>query len=790
MSMNMVLSNPCQLTRSRSRIHWTTFGVLSCLLWLGSASPSAQPPPAATIVLHAADAPVVQGAWQIVPNDASAASGRRVWHPNAGVQFDAQANPTHYFQLTFHARANTPYHLWIRGRAENDSDTNESVWVQFSDSVTSAGAPTFRIGTTDKTEVNLEDCLDCNVQGWGWQDNGWIATGGQMGQDIYFASTGMHTIRVQTRQDGFSIDQIVLSPNTYLTSSPGVPQNDTVKLTRTAREVIIWADDVTTGNTHGAWSKVTDAGAAGQVALHHPDASGATVTTPFVAPVDYFDVAFTAEANVPYHLWIRGRAQNDSDANESVWVQFSDSVDSAQNATYRIGTVNATEVNLEDCSVCNVHGWGWQDNGWISSGGQMGPNIYFPTTGPRTLRVQTRQDGFFIDQIVLSPVAYVSSNPGLTQDDGLVLASTVNARPFVQLSANTQSGNAPLNVTFDAIAYDPDGASVSYLWTFRPGQTSTAPPPRSHSYPAGEYTATLRVTDAGAKFTEASLPISSQTTSATVRFKFMAWNVQHGTVDDESQTSLEEVAQYIKAQAVSVVALNEASGSNYTNPNFITQLRNRLQEIMLGRTWNYRFMSTDSNALLWLAPSDDGTGTLGFTTVTATDPVYTFTNWRNYPRSAGSVTLSIANRNVTFISTHFECGCGESDDSEPVREAEATEFRTWDDNVGPIRIVGGDFNVDTPSNLNDPSVEQTIPRLRTDYNDVWVSAPAGTATTDHPSGDSRTVTWSGSRRVDYIFLLKNIPNLNIVSMKHGYPKNASGHVLSDHFPLIATFDIW
>src|SRR5688572_7895683 len=190
--MNMVLNKRRQSKRSRSRVRWTTFGVLSCLLWLGSASPSAQPPPAATIVLHAADAPVVQGAWQF-QDDASAASGRRVWHPNGGVQFDAQANPAHYFQMTFHARANQPYHLWIRGRAENDSDANESVWVQFSDSVDSAQNATFRIGTTNATEVNLEDCTECNVHGWGWQDNGWISSGGQMGPNIYFPTTGART---------------------------------------------------------------------------------------------------------------------------------------------------------------------------------------------------------------------------------------------------------------------------------------------------------------------------------------------------------------------------------------------------------------------------------------------------------------------------------------------------------------------------------------------------------------------------------------------------------------------
>jgi hypothetical protein len=62
--------------------------------------------------------------------------------------------------LTFTPVAGRPYRLWIRGRAERDSWTNDSVFVQFSGSVTSSGAPAFRLGTTAATTVNLEDALN------------------------------------------------------------------------------------------------------------------------------------------------------------------------------------------------------------------------------------------------------------------------------------------------------------------------------------------------------------------------------------------------------------------------------------------------------------------------------------------------------------------------------------------------------------------------------------------------------------------------------------------------------
>jgi hypothetical protein len=134
----------------------------------------------------------------------------------------ASASPASYFDVTFTADAGKPYHLWVRLRAQNDIYTNDSVFVQFSDSVTSTGAPTTRIGTTEAAVVSLEDTNGAGVQGWGWNDNGWAS----VGPHIYFGSTGTQRIRIQVREDGVSIDQIVLSASTYLTSAPGALKND------------------------------------------------------------------------------------------------------------------------------------------------------------------------------------------------------------------------------------------------------------------------------------------------------------------------------------------------------------------------------------------------------------------------------------------------------------------------------------------------------------------------------------------------------------------------------------
>ena len=186
----------------------------------------------------------------------------------------------------------------------------------------------------------------------------------------------------------------------------------------------------------GKWTRIADASAAGGAALRHPDAGAAKLTSPLAAPIDYFELTFQAEAGTPYRLWMRGRADADSWANDSVYAQFSGSVDAARAAIYRIGTTSATTLTVEDCNGCGVRGWGWQDNGY--GPGVLGPLIYFAVSGSQTLRIQTREDGLRIDQIVLSPSTYLSAAPGATKNDTTILptsdpaAATLVHGPYLQ----------------------------------------------------------------------------------------------------------------------------------------------------------------------------------------------------------------------------------------------------------------------------------------------------------------------------------------------------------------------
>jgi hypothetical protein len=175
------------------------------------------------IVLRASQVTTMKGNFTLSA-DYTAAGGKSLWLLNKSLAKvnAAVAAPAHYAEFTFYAEAGRAYHLWLRGRAERDTYSNDSVHVQFS-AVASA-----LIGTTGSVVVNLEEDANAGVAGWGWQDNGWGTN--VLGAPIVFAETGLQTMRIQNREDGLMIDQIVLSPEQFLTVSPGVLKNDTTIL--------------------------------------------------------------------------------------------------------------------------------------------------------------------------------------------------------------------------------------------------------------------------------------------------------------------------------------------------------------------------------------------------------------------------------------------------------------------------------------------------------------------------------------------------------------------------------
>jgi hypothetical protein len=187
--------------------------------------------------------------------------------------------------------------------------------------------------------------------------------------------------------------------------------------TLSAGDIVLYATDanVIVGN----WTVVADASAAGGQRMNNPDMSAATIATPLAAPAHYFELTFNAQAGRGYRLWLRGKAYNNSGYSDSIYAQFSGSIDASGAPMYRIGSASGAWVNLEECGGCGNNAWGWQDNGFGVN--VFGPLIYFAQTGSQQIRIQVREDGFSIDQFVLSPDTFLGMRPGAVKQDAVVL---------------------------------------------------------------------------------------------------------------------------------------------------------------------------------------------------------------------------------------------------------------------------------------------------------------------------------------------------------------------------------
>jgi endonuclease/exonuclease/phosphatase family metal-dependent hydrolase len=660
-------------------------------------------------------------------------------NPDAGAPklAAASASPVSYFEIPFAAASARAYRLWIRGKAQNDSWQNDSTFVQFSGSVAADGTPTYRIGSTSAAVVSIEEASSAGVSGWGWQETGYGIN--VMGPEIYFDGTPQ-TLRVQVREDGLSIDQIVLSSVKYIAAAPGAAKNDTTILAATTGQAIAATTgpapttepapaptepapaptapapapaptepapapaptngDVVLHAKHataivGAWALVSDTTAAGGARMANPDAGAAKLSTASASPASYFEIPFTAEPGRGYRLWIRGKAHNDSWQNDSTFVQFSGSLSTTGSPAFRIGTTSATVVSIEEGSSAGLSGWGWQDNGYGFN--VLGETIYFDATA-QTVRVQVREDGLSIDQIVLSPVQYASTAPGAGKNDTTILA--------------------------------PQGTTTTA------GTTTTTPP--------------------------ATTTPSTPTTTAPLRV--LQWNIHHGGYGTDGVYNTDRVATWIVRLQPDVVVLNEVERyTGWGNQDQPEVYRNLLQS-KTGRTWYYTFAQEYGQ---WTA---NGKGNMILSTVPFESTGH-YLLLNNHDRSIAEAVITWNGRRVTLMSTHLD------PDSAALRLTQAQEVTTWAAGADDNRILTGDMNA-WPD-------QASIAHFNSLYRDSWtVAASQGTATA-FPGNYGETK----NGRIDYIFYSKTATALGVVSSQVYDTRDANGVMPSDHRPLLTTFTV-
>jgi hypothetical protein len=186
----------------------------------------------------------------------------------------------------------------------------------------------------------------------------------------------------------------------------------------TPTNIVIYASDIAATNLHGAWSIAADATSPNGKKLSTTDNGFITANQPLASPTHYVDVTFNATSGVPYRVWLRMKALNNSITNDSLWLQFSDALASGS-PVYPLNSTSGLLVNLAtNGSGKSLNGWGWQNAAyWLT----QATTLTFAASGPHTLRIQVREDGVQLDQIVLSPSTYLNSPPGPATNDSTII---------------------------------------------------------------------------------------------------------------------------------------------------------------------------------------------------------------------------------------------------------------------------------------------------------------------------------------------------------------------------------
>ena len=345
---------------------------------------------------------------------------------------------------------------------------------------------------------------------------------------------------------------------------------DNVSITPALQNIVVYASDLPASALHGSWSKAADATAAGGTTLSTTDLGVSNTTAPLPAPIDYVDVRFNAPAGTPYTLWMRLKATANSKFNDSVYVQFSDALVSGA-AAYQLSTTNGLIVNLAtDSTASSLNNWGWVNGAyWLS----QATTISFAAAGDHTMRIQVREDGVKIDQIVLSPVQYFNASAscpttctgapgGVTNDTTIVAKPVLGGQPYTTAFA--------VPGTFQAEDFDNGGEGTAYhdntpgnqSGQYRTTDVDIVTPTGGSGYSGyainnfetGEWlTYTMNVSSAGSH--DISLNVSSEVSNSS-------FHIEIDGIDVSGTVTVPDTGYWGTFQAVTVPGVTLSAGSH------------------------------------------------------------------------------------------------------------------------------------------------------------------------------------------------------------------------------------
>ncbi len=746
------------------------------------------------IVLYASDATYVKGNWAKAPvsgaaGDASVISGDLGW----SAADSPLASPSNYFEFTFNAPAGTNYRVWVRMRAANNSKWNDAVWMQFSDSQLPSGATAYRIGTTSGLLANLERCGGCGNSGWGWQNAAyWLS----QETAIRFSSSGAHTLRIQTREDGVEVDQVVLSPAKFYSKSPGSLTNDSTIVpkaesgssspytgTPIALPGTVHPRDFDNGGQNVAYYDTTsgNAGSAyrgGDVDLQSSSDGGHNIA--WTAPGEWLKYTVSVQTSGTYAIRLRvaspnsgtsvGVALDKSSVSESVnipntggwqsWrtVEFQAPLAAGQQMlrlSFPNGGVNITRVEVAAATApptsstpytgTPVNLPGTVDAANFDNGGQ---NVaYYDNSAGNSGAVYRSTD---VDLEKSSSGGY---NIGWSAA-GEWLKYTVKVGSAGSYNVNVRVASTAAQTLHLTIGGASTSVAVPNTGGWQAWRDVTVP----LSLSSGEQAMTVKFGTGGVNLRSISVstPPSDEPppSGSGGTFRMMTWNIHHGKRKDGSY-DLTGQAKFIVSHSPHVVVLQEVQTWDEHQPS---KLKSLLEQ-QTGVKWYLQWAP--------VTPSSGTEGNVVLTRLPVTSSTYfqmhATGDWYKIGpnRSVAQATVTVGGVPVHVFSTHLDYA------STSYRTAQLLDMMDWTAKFGGKRIVGGDFNSWWG--------EWWITTMMSEYYDTWQ---------DVTGSNQNGYTVNNAVRFDYLFRSK-IGSDKITPTKVYVPSTS----LSDHNPVIADYKV-
>jgi endonuclease/exonuclease/phosphatase family metal-dependent hydrolase len=263
----------------------------------------------------------------------------------------------------------------------------------------------------------------------------------------------------------------------------------------------------------------------------------------------------------------------------------------------------------------------------------------------------------------------------------------------------------------------------------------------------------------GASTTTAPAPAPAPTGST---LKVLHWNI-HRAWGTDGKYSLDRIANWIVKLNPQLVSLNEVERfSSYANEDQTQTLLSMLKA-KTGAAW-YAYYRTGNGATT-------GHGNAIFSRFPIISTSYC---QLSATRTAANVAVTVNGRLVNFYSTHLD-----SNDTNTYRIAEVKKLLPCLASDAEQKIISGDFNAKWATT--------EIGMMTASFTDTWAKADSLNAAFSYAGNTSFGATRNA--RIDYVFASKTATALTVKRAEVFDTRDSSGHMPSDHKPLLVNFEV-